>query len=500
MESSGREQKNLASYPRPHFILIMNYEYLDSLRKNHPAWRLLSADSAQFVISFLEMTFIHGNIRSIRESLLEEKLDDYLIHIRSVYGEDSFPRRSSEYLDDWSESSHGWVRKYYPRKGDEAEYDITPAAEKAIEWIRTFEKKEFVGTESRLILIFSMLRDLVNSTERDPEKRIAELEKRKTEIDNEIERIKNGQSVSFDSRQIRENLWRIEEEIRNLMSDFREVEDNFRSLDRQTREKIATSSLGKSEILDEIFSEQDTIEHSEQGKSFSAFWLFLMSRNRQDELDRNAKKILGLDCVKETGGSPTLHSMKYNLLDAGDRAKKTLGNLNEQLRTFLDEKLWLDNKRIMDLIKSVEEKALRIRNNPPKGKDFLEIDSLTPEIALPMERILFTPPEKPPLLDENLTNGIAVNVPDALYSQHYVDEARLRENIKIILADKSQVSLKEIGETYPFRKGLSEIITYMVIASRDENSLIDDTDTQEIEYIDNDVIKIISLPRVIFTR
>jgi len=478
----------------------MNYEYLETLRKNHPAWRLLSADSAPLVISFLERTFIQGSLRSIKESLIEEKLDDFLIHIRSIYGVDSFPRRSSEYLDDWSESSRGWVRKYYPRTGDEAEYDITPAAEKAIEWIRTFEKKEFVGTESRLILIFNMLRELVNSTERDPEKRIAELEKRKEEISCEIEKIKNGEITSFDSRQIRENIWRIEEEIRNLMTDFREVEDNFRALDRQTREKIATSTLRKSEILDEIFSEQDMIGNSEQGKSFAAFWVFLMSRNRQEELDHNAGKILKLDCVKETGGSQTINSMKYNLLDAGDRAKKTMGNLNEQLRTFLDEKLWLDNKRIMDLIKSVEEKALQTRNNPPKGNDFFEVDSLTPEVSLPMERILFTPPEKPPLLNDKLTEGIADRTPDALYSQHYVNEARLRDNIRTILADKHQVSLSEIGEREPFKKGLSEIITYMVIASKEDNYIIDDTKTETIKYMDKDVLKIISLPKVIFTR
>lgn len=482
------------------FISPMNYEYLETLKKNHPAWRLLSADSAPLVISFLERTFIQGSMRSIKESIIEEKLDDFLIHIRSIYGEDLFPRKSSEYLDDWSESSRGWVRKYYPGTGDEAEYDITPAAEKAIEWIRSFEKKEFVGTESRLLLIFSMLRELVNSTERDPEKRIAELERRKYELDCEIEDIKSGKITSFDSRQIRENLWRIEEEIRNIMTDFREVEENFRVLDRQTREKIATSTLGKSEILDEIFNDQDTIGQSEQGKSFAAFWVFLMSRNRQEELEQNAGKILKLDCVKETGGSQTISSMKYNLLDAGDRAKKTLGNLNEQLRTFLDEKLWFDNKRIMDLIKSVEEKALEIRNNPPKGNDFFEIDSLTPEVILPMERILFTPPEKPPLFEEKLTEGMADNAPEALYSQHYVDEARLRENIRIILADKSQVSLKEIGEIEPFKKGLSEIIAYMAIASREDNFIIDDSTEEKIEYLDRDVLKIISLPKVIFTK
>jgi len=478
----------------------MNYDYLERLKKTHPSWRLLTADSAPLVISFLVWVFIDGNIRSIRESLLEEKLDDHLIHIRSIHGEDSYPRRAADYLEDWSESSHGWVRKYYPKIGDEAEYDITPAAEKVIEWLRTFEKKEFVGTESRLLMIFQMLKDLVNATETDPQKRIDELEKQKVELDNEIRRIKDGLIDSYDSRQIKENFWRIEEEIRHLMSDFREVEENFRTLDRQTRERIATGSLAKSQILDEIFSEHDAIEQSEQGKSFAAFWIFLMSQNRQEELDANTEKVLQLECIRGSSESSALASIKYNLLDSGDKVKKTLGNLNEQLRTFLDEKLWLENRRIMDLIKAVEEKALALRNTPPAGKNFFTMDSIHPEIDLPMERRLFTPPGKPPILEDILENGLAEDVPDVLYSQHYVDELRLKDNIQHMLTNKPQISLGELCVSHPVEKGLSEIITYIVIANRNTNSIIDTSDQQIIEYTDNGQTRAVSLPLVIFCR
>ncbi len=477
----------------------MNYDYLDRLKKTHPAWRLLTADSAPLVISFLEREFIDRNVRSIKESMLEEKLEDYLAHIRSIHGADSYPRSADDYLDDWSEGTHRWLRKYYTGTGDEAEYDITPAVEKVIEWLRSFEKKEFIGTESRLLLIFQMLRDLVGATETDPEKRIEELEKQKSEIDDEIRQIRGGLVTSYDTRQIKENFWRIDEEIRRLMSDFREVEENFRTLDRQTREKIATGSLEKAEILDEIFKEHDAIEQSEQGRSFAAFWLFIMSRNRQDELERNTEKILNLDTIRAGSASSALGSMRYSLLDAGDKVKRTLGNLNEQLRTFLDEKLWLENRRIMDLIKSVEEKTLAVRNTPPSEKNFLDVDSIHPEIELPMERKLFTPPDKPPLLENIMEEGFAGEVPDVLYTQHYVDERRLKDNIRRMLTDRPQISLGEMCKSCPVEKGLSEIITYAVIASRDSSSIIKTSSQQIIEYKENNKIKKISLPLIIFS-
>lgn len=44
--------------------------------------------------------------------------------------------------------------------GDEPLFDLTPATEKVIEWIASFEQKQFVGTESRLLTIFRLLRRL----------------------------------------------------------------------------------------------------------------------------------------------------------------------------------------------------------------------------------------------------------------------------------------------------------------------------------------------------
>ena len=343
-----------------------------------------------------------------------------------------------------------------------------------------------------------MIRDLVNAAEDDPDRRIGELEKRKAEIDIEIQKIRSGLLSAYDSRQIKESFWRIEEEVRRLISDFREVEENFRNLDRQTRERIAAGAAARSDILDDIFREHDVIEHSDQGKSFAAFWLFLMSQSRQEELDSGTEKILSFDEIKNSGPT-SLVSMKYSLLDAGDRVKRTLGSLGEQLRTFLDGRIYLENRRIMDIIKSVEENALAVRNIVPADKDFFSMDSVAPDVELPMERKLFTPPQKPPVMEDNPGEGSAPDIPDALYIQHYVDEVRLRDNIRRALAERTQVSLAEVCEICPVEKGLSEIITYMVIASRGEGDMINTDRQQRIEYVDKDEVKSVSLPLVIFS-
>ena len=50
------------------------------------------------------------------------------------------------------------------------------------------------------------------------------------------------------------------------------------------RERIATWEGGKGVLLEEIFGDRDAIVGSDQGKSFRAFWDFLMSPARQEEL------------------------------------------------------------------------------------------------------------------------------------------------------------------------------------------------------------------------
>src|SRR5207302_3238263 len=139
-----------------------------------------------------------------------------------------------------------------------------------------------------------LLNQLVQGTETDPGARISELERRKRDIETEIQHIRDGELYMLDATRIKERFQQIVTTARGLLSDFREVEQNFRNLDRGVRERIATWDGSKGELLEQIFGERDMIADSDQGKSFRAFWDFLMSPNRQDELGTLLSKIFGL--------------------------------------------------------------------------------------------------------------------------------------------------------------------------------------------------------------
>ena len=158
----------------------MDYRHLATLRQKHPAWRLLAADHAPLIVGFLHDTFVRPNVRTLPQLELASRLDDYLYALRADLGDDAFPREAASYLENWASDEHAWLRKYYPTDSDEPHFDITPATEKAIEWLVSLGQRQFVGTESRLMTVFELLRQLVEGTEKDPGARIAELERRRT--------------------------------------------------------------------------------------------------------------------------------------------------------------------------------------------------------------------------------------------------------------------------------------------------------------------------------
>ena len=150
--------------------------------------------------------------------------------------------------------------------------------------MRSLGEREFVGTESRLNTVFELLRQIVHGTETDPAARIEELTRRRRQVEDEIERVQAGDVTVLDSSGVRDRYQQFASTARELLSDFREVEENFRRLDRQLREKIAGWQGGKGELLDDVLGSRESIAGSDQGKSFQAFCDFLLSQARQEEL------------------------------------------------------------------------------------------------------------------------------------------------------------------------------------------------------------------------
>ena len=478
----------------------LDYATLDSLRRNHPAWRLLDSPHAPLVASFLHQAFVAPNMRVMAQADLVEKLEDTLFSLRQSLGDGVFPRTAAQYLDDWAANEKGWFRKFYPPGSDEAHFDLTPATEKALAWLEGLTQRAFVGTESRLMTVFELLRQMVQGSEADPATRLRELEKRRAEIEAEIARVEDGEITLLDDTALKDRFQQVAATARELLSDFREVEQNFRNLDRSVRERIALWEGGKGALLESIFGERDAIADSDQGRSFRAFWDFLMSPARQEELSTLLESAFGLDAVQALTPDTRLKRVHYDWLEAGEHTQRTVALLSMQLRRFLDDQAWLENRRIMEVLRGIEAHALALRTTPPKG-DFMELEAAAPGIELAMERPLHIPAVRPMISEHVLLEGDVEIETDALFGHVVVDKARLAGWIRQSLQSAAQVTLGELVQQHPLEHGLAELVAYLALASEDRKAVFDETTPESVTWLDaSGKQRQASLPRVIFTR
>jgi hypothetical protein len=418
------------------------------------------------------------------QAVLVSKLDDTLYQLRISEGAECLPRSAQAYLDDWAQNEKGWLRKFYPTGYDEPHYDLTPATEKVLTWVDNLTGKTFIGTESRLLTILELLKQMVLGTETDAESRIAELEKRRDSLDAEIEAIKSGNMVLMDETKVRDRFMQFSSMARELLSDFRAVEHNFRQLDSQVREKIAIWDGTKGALLEQIFGDRDVIVDSDQGRSFKAFFDFLMSSRSQEEFTSLLEKVFSMEALSAYTHDRRLRHIHFDWLEAGEHTQRTVASLSQQLRRYLDNQAYLENKRIMEILDSIAHSALQVKERMPPG-NFMPLDEAAPDIRLPMERPLYTPPQKV-TIDSIILDATEDGVDlQALYDQIYVDKKELEAHIQKELQSQSQISLGVLIEKYPLSKGLAELVTYLAIASANRLTIFDDLHTEVIRWMDD---------------
>ncbi len=486
--------------------MALDFATLDQLRAQHPAWRLLVSPHAPLIASFLHRVFIVPNVRVMAALDLSEALEDELFALRQHLGPDSFPGSALDYLNEWANPKKGWLRRFYRQGSDELQFDITPATEKAIAWLGTLLERSFVGTESRLLTLFELLKQMSAGSEIDPAKRLAELHKKRAEIDAEIAQVEAGKMVLLDDTEVKDRFQQFTQLARDLLSDFREVEHNFRQLDRRVRERIALWDGAKGALLEQIMGERDAIADSDQGRSFRAFWDFLMSSRRQEELTELLAQVLALPAVDELKPDPRTRRVHYDWLEAGEHTQRTVAQLSQQLRRFLDDQAWLENRRIMEILHGIEAKALALRGFGINTKEpCMQLDAASADIELALERPLHTPVAKPLIADLAFDASELEIDPAALYGQVVVDSAALLRHIRQSLQERSQITLKDLVASQPLVHGLAELVVYLQLGSEQFKAVVEEENIETIVWQAMDaagkqVQRQARMPRVIFVR
>jgi len=493
----------------------MDFDTIDVLLSNSVTVKLIRAQNAPLILSFLHQEFKVPNRMLIPNHELVTRLSDFMgsvgfneteetEDVQELNEEDSREaqiERARKYLDQWTEQN--FLRKFPDETGEHI-HELTSHTEKAFQWLETLEKKEFVGTESRFKDIFKKLRDLVENSTEDPIEKIKELERKKEEIEAEIRQIKITRSViTFNETQIKERYFEVNRIARELLADFKEVEQNFKDIIRNIYEKQSDSHFTKGYIIGYALDAIEELKQKDQGKSFYAFWQFLIADKSQEELKDLIESVYALMDEKgiDVEDDRFLRRIKSSLHAAGKKVIESNRHLSAKLSKVLAERDMVDRKKAMELIAEIRNHALKVVKAPPKDDNFIIIDGFT-EVNLVMNRPLGEEPHEPAV--KNHPSDVAsseildLNL-DSLFSQFAINKTLIQGNISELLKDKNQVSLGDVLEKHPIQKGLAELLTYLSIASQSNKHIISDVEF-EVLPLSKKEKRFVRVPQVIYTK
>lgn len=486
----------------------MDYDRIRFQLENSASIKLLrSGKNAPLILSFLHRQFKKEAHRiTIAESELEEKLEDYLEFLRESNVED-YKRSPKDYLREWCENY--FLSKTF--ESDDPLFALTVATEKTIGWLEDLEEREFVGTESRFLQIFSLLKDIRDYSTTDVETRIAQLEKDRDRIQQEIEQIQQSGTIEqYNPTQLQEWFLNANKIARQLIADFRQVEDNFRKLVHTVQVSQVQEDVRKGSIIERVLDADEALKESDQGRSFYAFWTFLMSDSKQQELKLLLDAVYGLEELRFiTQTQPLLRRIERRLIDSGNHIVESNNLLAAHLRRMLDDRNLNEHRRIAELISDIQNLALQMRDELSElsnESSFFELEG-KPEINLSMSRPLHPLEEleeqRFELLDfSQFPDNDSEEESEEFYNQFYLDEGRLERNIAQSLEHRSQITLSQLLELYPAQQGLSEIVAYLSIATKFEPHQINDAIAESIVISSLEPEKQfhLTLPQVIFKR
>lgn len=480
---------------------------ISTILDDSPSVELLRLRNKALIFEFFILTFTKERTNISFENLLQRLVDFTSHHKVSLEEEtektvfDPMEIKSKNTIRDWT--NKGFLTNYRVENGD-IYYELSPHTNKTINWLYSLEKKEFVGAESKFKDIFNKLKELVEFTNEDKEKRIEILEDRKLQIEQEIQQLKIGEDVKiFEEHEIIPRFQQLTFSAKELLSDFKEVEENFKNITKEIYQKHTDVDLSKSDVLNFTFDAIDDLRESHQGKSFYAFWQFLMDRNLQEEWSELTNELYSTLNEKGININDTfLKGMKNYLHISGKKVYQANDKMAEKMSRIIRENSHSDKELTNKVIQEIKSHLTEISKTKkiPEISIEVETDAI---INIQFEkRLTFEPKEdivyesKPKLAENEISQSTQLS---KIFNQNIIDKKILRNRIKDILNEKSQTTLSEVIEqSGGIDKGLPELFGYFGVV-KDFTHTFNTDRLQEIVF-DKTKNKSIKVPEIILIR
>lgn len=472
---------------------------------NSPSVALLRARSCNIILGFF--TEVFGDATAISHENLHSQLADFLnnhgVEVdeeNEIMFSDTYEEKAAKYIKRWTDS--GFLTNYRNEDG-EIYYELSSHSSKVIDWLSGLKQEEYIGTESKFKSIITQLKELVEFTNEDREKRLQLLEDKKQEIEHQIQQLQMGEDVKvFEEYEIVPRFQQINKQAKELLTDFKDVDDNFKKIIKEIYQKQIDQTLNKGSILQYTFDALDELKSSSQGKSFYSFWDFLLAREMQSELDILISELFQtLNNKKIDYDDIFLQNMVEYLYESGRKVYQTNDKMADKLSRIIRENEMSQSDIAKRIVQEIKNSLIEISKKKQKPVISLIVDDGM-EISIPFDRkITFEQSEDAEYAFNPEFGTLSIDDFEELgkvFGNIHIDRKELVKNIRETMKDKGQVTLSDVVEQYPLKHGLPEFFAYLVVLKQFPHYSVNEDKHQAIVFdYEND--KRILIPEIIIS-
>lgn len=426
------------------------------LRDEHPTWRLLRADNAPLVLAFIadlfseETEVSYGRARAV----LQSELDRLFAEGHEIQ------QNAGGYIRQWIQA--GWLRE------SDNLISRTDAAEAALRLAQNLEQREVNASASHLRIVQHAVLELVIALSGNPDNRIGHLEKRKAEIDREIQRLRGGYIDELSAAEQRERIREVYQLAALLTGDFRRVEDEVRQLDQRLRVRMIESDESRGAVLQAVLTDEALLAQTDAGLAFDGFFQLLCDQNRNTEFREQLRGLLRMPAAEHLSEreSRYLGNLVRELTSESRRVFQARRRTEESLRAYIESGAHLEHRAVDRLLHQLEQCAVELRDSDCSLDAKLDlsfnsgsakvraIDNL--RLCLPDEQFdignLEAQPNDQYASDATLANLESVRI------------LEVAQQIASTLEHGGPMTIGELIQHHPVAAGLEELVAYLRVA------------------------------------
>ena len=471
-----------------------------------PSVIMLRMKTCNIIVEFL--TDVFNEAMAVSYENIHNRLADFLnnheVEIdeeNDILFSDTYEEKAVKYIKKWTDS--GFLTNYRNEDG-EIYYELSSHSSKVLDWLSGLKREEYIGTESKFKSIITQLRELVEYTNEDREKRLRILEDKKLEIEHQIQRLQMGDDVKiFEEYEIVPRFKQISKLAKELLSDFKDVDDNFKNIIKDIYQKQIDPTLNKGGILQYTFDALDELKSSSQGKSFYAFWEFLLSRDMQNELEQLTNSLFStLQERNIESDDRFLQNMVSHLYESGRKVYQTNDKMADKHSHIIRENDASRSDAAKYIVQEIKNSLIEISKTKGNPDISLTVEDEL-DINIPFERrITFEQNESIEYSQQPENYELdfdSLSEIGKVFSNVVIDRNIIERNIRKVLKNKGQTTIAEVVNLHPLKQGLPELFAYFSILNRFSHKTVNEGKQEAIIFNEKSKKRII-IPEIIVSQ